>query len=125
MPSTTELTPLEYAIVRLFYEKYANIGFPSPDDIRVDTRENTGAGRYVNVSHPGTIHQADGPLWIEKYLLMSNLPHGGGFDCYIQGGKLLHIEMYLNGDYYWDGSEGDWEICDWKPVKQGRIDPAS
>jgi hypothetical protein len=108
------LTPLEYDLLRLFYLRYGDIGFPSPDKIFVEKREVSTAGRYTYLDHADSIDAADGSIGLGEFsqFQMLGLEAGASFQVEVKGRKLLYLDIIVNGDEGWDGVERDWIVCD-------------
>lgn len=112
--STGALTPLEHDLLRHFYSRYKQIGFPSPEEISVRSRKSSSAGRYTYFDHGGHLKRADGQLDLGEFsqVDMDGLDAGASFWVEIEGGKVLYLEIAVNGDAHWDGSERNWSVCD-------------
>lgn len=110
----SEPTALERDLFELFFRRYKEAGFPKPDDIRVTSRENTGAGRFTHILHEGSIAYPDGELGLGKFsqLNMEGLEAGASFWIEVEKKKLTYLEIVVNGEESWDGSEGKWQVCD-------------
>jgi hypothetical protein len=56
----------------------------------------------------------DGQLDIGTYgqINMANLQCGATYFIYVKNHRLLHLEIAVNGNGHWDGTEADWQICD-------------
>lgn len=109
-----ELTPLEHAILQFFHVRHGDTGFPPPERIGVASRRNSGAGRFTWLAHDGILDQPDGPLGLGRYSQfdMDNLEAGASFWVWLENGKVSYLEIIVNGDGGWDGSECRWEILD-------------
>ncbi|MSP95159.1 MAG: hypothetical protein EXR00_07775 [Alphaproteobacteria bacterium] len=106
-----KLSNLETIILRTFHETYSNLGFPPPENIAVRRRENTGAGRYVDLASADTLTIEDGYLDLAgRYIRMSGVPNGLMAVVAIQHGKLDQLEIATYGDVSWDGEERTWAI---------------
>lgn len=111
---TALLTPLERALLQRFHERYQDIDFPHPDAFRVAQRTNTGAGRYTYFSHDGFLKAYDGHFYLGQFsqLDMAGMDAGATYWLELEDGKVLYLEIAVNGDESWDGVERSWELCD-------------
>ena len=101
-------SPLEQAILAKYHEAYSGDGFPSPDKINVLARENSGSGRFIDLSAPLTSivsHACGLPQAVE----MEGLEHGIGFVLFIEQGKLDMLELFTYEES-WDGEERPWRL---------------
>jgi hypothetical protein len=104
-------TPLESAVLTLFHELYGDRGFPSPVSIQVRRRDNTGAGRYVELECPGQMDIADGYLDLAgRYIEMKSLPNGMMAVVQIKNHRIHVLEFTVYGGDSWDGTEADWAL---------------
>lgn len=112
--STTELTPLERDLLQRYHARYQEMGFPAPHEITVTSRTSSTAGRYVYLAHQGLVRQADGQLGLGIYSQfdLEGLDAGASFHVEIENGKVLHLEIDVNGFGPWDGSERNWIVRD-------------
>jgi hypothetical protein len=111
---SNELTLLERSILQKYFERYQGYSFPPPSKITVGLRKHTGAGRLAYLSHNGEISSPDGQLNLGRFgqINMDNLEYGASFWIYVKQGKLTCLEIVVNGDGAWDGTETNWKICD-------------
>ena len=111
---STELTPLERALLAAFHDRYRQQNFPAAGAFRVTNRENTGAGRFTHLQHDGTLDHPDGQLDLGRYsqINMDGLEAGASFWVQIEHGKVAYLEIIVNGDGGWPDGEGAWVICD-------------
>jgi len=109
-----ELTPLERDLLERFHARYAAEGFPRVDELVVLDRDDFGAGRCVRFLHHGFLHLSDGELGLGRYsqINVPVLEAGASFHARIERGKLADLEIFVNGDGPWDGSETGWTVCD-------------
>jgi hypothetical protein len=108
---SVQLSPLETALATVFHELYGDKGFPAPNRIRVLRRENTGAGRYVDVDSDDHIALDDGYVDLGgRYIKMSEVPHGLMAVALIKNHRVRQIEIAVYGVFIWDGIERDWSI---------------
>jgi hypothetical protein len=114
MTEELQLTPLEQDLFERFHARHAQFGFPAPSDIRVLSRENTGAGRYTHIAHEGELDVPDDELGLGTYssFAMTNLHFGASFWVVVESRKASYLEIVLNGPGHWDGTEGEWAVCD-------------
>jgi hypothetical protein len=102
---------MEAAVLRAFHETYRDAGFPPPEEISVRRRENTGAGRYVDLDSVATVNIEDGYLDLPaRFIRMSGVPNGLMAIVAVEGGKLRQLELAVYGDESWDGEERTWAI---------------
>lgn len=107
----TAASPLESALLTVFHKEYRERGFPSPTEVRVISRENTGAGRYSKLSSTAHISGPDGVLDMNgKYIQMEGLPHGMAAVVSIRRGAIDQLEIAVYGEESWDGVERRWSI---------------
>lgn len=105
-----KLSPLERAILTKYHEAYARDGFPKPDEIDVLTRENSGAGRFVDLDGPLTSIVTHACGLLEEIIVeMEGVEQGLGFVLFIEEGRLDMLELYTYGDN-WDGEERAWRF---------------
>jgi hypothetical protein len=104
-------TPLELALLELFYRTFKGFGFPAVSEFRVSSRVNTGAGRLTYLAHEGLIRSPDGELWSDySHVEMVGLEAGASCVVQIANGKAAYLELVVNGDVEWDGSEQPWTV---------------
>lgn len=109
----TELvaSPLEAALLGVFYGLYGKDGFPHFNDISVLKRENTGGGRYVTLSSPSLSTLADGYLDLGgRFIEMEGIPNGMMAVVAVRDGKVVELEIAVYGGYSWDGEERAWQL---------------
>lgn len=108
------LTPLELDLLDRFYSRYKQLGFPPPEGIRVEFRQSSSAGRFTYFKHEGHVQRVDGQLDLGPYsqFNMDGLDAGASFCVEIENGKVVYLEIVVNGDQNWDGSELPWEVLD-------------
>lgn len=105
------LSPLETAVVKVFHELYGDQGFPSPSEVRVKRRENTGAGRYVDVATEVRVDIDDGSVDLGgRFIEMSGVPNGLMAVAHIRNHEVQQIEIAVYGNDHWDGTERPWTI---------------
>jgi hypothetical protein len=108
---STQLSPLEAALVTVFHELYGDRGFPVASSVRVQRRENTGAGRYVDIVADNRVALDDGPVDLGgRYIKMSGVAIGLMAVAHIKNHRVHQIEIAVYGDAPWDGLEGNWSI---------------
>lgn len=104
-------TPLELAILRVFYEEYGMQSFPFPDAVKVNARKNTGAGRLVSLESDARIHCQDGYLDMGgRFIEMEGVPNGLMAVVSVVNSALDQLEIATYGDDSWDGEERAWKI---------------
>jgi hypothetical protein len=104
-------TALEMALFRKFYELYGSQGFPAPALIRVRDRENTGAGRYVDLQVDGAIDLDNGYLDLGgKFIEMDDVPNGLMAAIRVKDHRPDQLEIAVYGNDSWDGTERRWSI---------------
>jgi hypothetical protein len=109
--SDVDPTPLERSLLGIFHQLHGAEGFPSPSEVSVISRENTGGGRYVSLKCADRCELSDGHYDLGgKYIEMAGIPHGMMAVARVAGGHLVEIEIAVYGDYHWDGSEREWSI---------------
>jgi hypothetical protein len=108
------LTAMEREIIDRYHEAFQRYGFPSSENIKVDKRVNTGAGRYTYFCPSCKISMADGQVGLGTYsqINMDGLEAGASFWIYVENGALQYLEIVVNGNQPWDGEERKWTICD-------------
>jgi hypothetical protein len=109
-----KLTPLESDLLQNFHRRYHDIGFPAAEQISVKSRAASTAGRITYMDHDGLIRRPDGQLDLGAFsqFNMDGLDAGASFTVEIEEGKILYLDITVNGDAHWDGSEREWIICD-------------
>ncbi len=108
--SKLDKTPLEFALLAVFHELYADLGFPAPAHIRIVARNNTGGGRYTDLECNDTI-QYSGHLDLGgRFVTISGIPHGLMAVVRVYEHRLQDLELSVYGGYSWDGEERDWAI---------------
>lgn len=103
------LSPLELAAV----QAVAADNWPhfQVDEIRVLTRENTGAGRFTYLRDLRGQPLPDGTFGAQgKYIEMEGVRFGLTFIIEVDGGRIEYLELAVNGDVGWDGVERTWQI---------------
>lgn len=109
--SSFQLSNMEATVLRAFHETYRDAGFPPPEEIAVHRRENTGAGRYVDLDSMAEVNIEDGYLDLPgRFIRMSGVPNGLMATVIVEGGKLCQLEFAVYGDGSWDGEERTWAI---------------
>jgi hypothetical protein len=104
-------TPLELSILQAFYEEYGMQGFPSPDDISVNARKNTGAGRIVSLESDARVRCQDGYLDMGgRFVEMEEVHNGLMAVVSIVRSGLDQLEITTYGNDSWDGKERGWKI---------------
>lgn len=107
-----DLSPLEAALLRVFHELYGARGFPSPEGIRVRKRENTGAGRYVDLDVETDSQLEDGYLDLGgQFIEMEGVPHGLMAVVHVRDHRPDQLEIAVYGNDPWDGHERKWSIA--------------
>ena len=108
------ITPLELDLLNRFHSRYKQLGFPPPEGIRVECRQSSSAGRFTYFKHEGHVWRSDGQLGLGPYsqFEMVGLDAGASFWVEIENGKVLYLEIIVNGEQEWDGSELPWEVLD-------------
>jgi hypothetical protein len=102
---------MEATVLRAFHEIYRDVGFPPPEEIAVQRRENTGAGRYVDLDVMAEVNIADGYLDLPgRFIRMSGVPNGLLALVAVEGGRLRQLEFAVYGEDRWDGEERTWAI---------------
>jgi len=106
-----ELSPLEAALIKIFHGLYSARGFPPPDGIRVRKRENTGAGRYVDLDVVTHSQLEDGYLDLGgKFIEMEGVPHGLMAVIHVKDHRPDQLEIAVYGNDPWDGEEREWSV---------------
>ena len=107
-------TPLEYALLRAYYSRYKDVGFPRPEDMQVSSRESSTAGRLVYLDHVGDVRLEDGQLGLGTYsqINLADVEGGASFWVFVEDRKVIYLEIAINGLGSWNGSESGWDICD-------------
>ena len=105
-------TPLEAALLKTFHSLYGARGFPAPAWIGVCNRENTGAGRYVDLHVEMASELEDGYLDLGgQFIEMEGVPHGLMAVVRIKDHRPDQLEIVVYGSYSWDGQERKWSIA--------------
>jgi hypothetical protein len=104
-------SPLEAALLAVFHELYGDCGFPAVDKVRVRRRENTGAGRYIDLETADEVRLDDGYLDLKgRYIEMSGVPNGMMAVARVKDHRVQQIEISVYGEDPWDGEEREWTI---------------
>ena len=104
-------TALESALLEEFHTLYAKDGFPNPREITLVNRENTGGGRYVELSVPSANMCRDGHLDLGgKYINMEGVPNGMMAVILVSRRQPSLLEIAVYGDHSWDGVERQWGL---------------
>lgn len=107
----SSLTPLETAVFGVFHDAYRHLNLPPPSEIRVRSRKNTGAGRYVQVEPVDVGASPDGYLDMAgRFIEMKGVPFGIMAVVAIEHGQLVQLELAVYGDDAWDGVEREWAV---------------
>ena len=106
-------TPLEAALLEVFHGLYGTRGFPSPERVRVRSRENTGAGRYVDLDVEVVQSELeDGYLDLGgRFIEMEGIPNGLMAVVHIKDHRPDQLEIAVYGNDPWDGQEREWSIA--------------
>ena len=108
--SNENLSPLENAILQVFFDEYGNQGFPLPGTIKIRNRENTGAGRYVYLHSSAEVRCEDGYLDMGgRFIEMEGVPNGLMAVVSIENSRLDQLEISTYEED-WDGEERPWKI---------------
>jgi hypothetical protein len=110
---STQLQPtaLESALLNEFHTLYAREGFPHPEQVSLLSRENTGGGRYVDLSSPGAAMKRDGYLDLGgKFIQIDGVPNGLMAVVLISDGQPKILELTVYGGDHWDGAERQWAL---------------
>lgn len=108
---SAQLSPLEFAVVTAFHELYGDRGFPAPVKIRVRRRENTGAGRYVDIDTEDRVDLEDGAVDLGgRFIEMTGVQNGLMAVAHIKNHRVQQIELAVYGVDHWDGVERRWSI---------------
>jgi len=108
---TIEPTALESALLREFHALYRKDGFPDPQMIVLTKRENTGGGRYVDLSSPNAHLTSDGYLDLGgKYIEMEGVRNGMMAVVLVSEGSPSLLEITVYGGDAWDGRERQWTL---------------
>ena len=106
-----DASELEIALLSEFHALYGANGFPSPSEVVVVSRDNTGGGRYVQVSASNRVTLKDGYYDLGgKFIQMQGVPNGMMAVARIVESDLLGIEITVYGGDYWDGKERAWSL---------------
>jgi hypothetical protein len=111
MNQTIAPTKLEQALLQLYYETYGPAGFPSPHEIHVIARENTGVGRRVDLLSDAPATLTDG--WValgDHYVNLPGVPDGVGVAVLVKSGRPVQMELTAFGFANWNGNEDGWTI---------------
>jgi hypothetical protein len=111
MASQLQPTALESALLDTFHALYAKDGFPHPKQISLVSRDNTGAGRYVELSVSGSEMKHDGYLDLGgKFIEIEGVSDGMMAVVFITDGAPKILELTVYGGEGWDGIERPWAI---------------
>lgn len=90
---------------------YRDSGFPAAEFVSVRRRENTGAGRYVDLESAAELRVSDGYLDLGgSYIEMEGVSNGIMAVALVQSGRLTLLEFSVYGGESWDGDEREWRI---------------
>jgi hypothetical protein len=104
-------TPLESALLNEFHALYGSEGFPRPEQVSLLSRQNTGGGRYVDLSSPSTAMNRDGYLDLGgKFVEIDGVPNGLMAVVLISDGQPKILELTVYGGDHWDGAERRWAL---------------
>jgi hypothetical protein len=105
-------SPLEAALLNAFYRLYGARGFPAPEKVRVRNRENTGAGRYVDLHVEVGSELDDGYLDLGgQFIEMEGVPNGLMAVVHVKDHRPNQLEIAVYGNDPWDGHERKWSIA--------------
>ena len=105
-------SPLEVALLKAFHKLYGDRGFPAPDRIRVHNRENTGAGRYLDLHVDVDSQLDDGYLDLGgQFIEMEGIPNGLMAVVHVKDHRPKQLEIAVYGADSWDGQERKWSIA--------------
>jgi hypothetical protein len=111
MNHTIAKTPLEEALLELYCEVYGPNGFPSPCEVHVVARENTGVGRKVDLQCEALTTLADGWAALgDRYVNIPGVPDGVGVAVFVKKGQIVQMELTAFGFAPWNGIEDGWSI---------------
>lgn len=103
-------TPLESALLRRWSELHREQGFPSPDQVQVTSRDDTGAGRYVGLRCAQRVQLPNGYHDVQALIEMEGIDHGMLAQLLVEDERLIEIEIATYGDVTWDGEEREWSL---------------
>jgi hypothetical protein len=110
-----DLNRLENEILIVIAREYPIIELHIPY-LKVESREHTGVGMYVNFSYinlgKGVKPIEDGLLSVNKIISLNSLVNGLGFTLDISNGLINFIEIFTYDDETWDGSFTMFEFTD-------------
>ena len=109
-----EMTSMERGIFERYYEAFRQFGFPPPSAIEVTSRTQSTAGRFTHIVHPGHLTFEEGELGLGTIsaLELDNLAYGASFWIVVESSVAKYLEIVVNGESLWDGSEKGWVIVD-------------
>jgi hypothetical protein len=97
---------MEATVRRLFHETYRDAGFPPTEEIAVQRRESTGAGRFVDLDSMAEVNIEAGYLDLPgRFNRMSGVPNGRMLTVTVEGGKQRQLEFSVHCDSRWDAKE--------------------
>lgn len=107
-------TPLEFDLLANFHARYSQLGFLPPEAMHVKSRQTSSAGRFTYFEHEGSVQLADGQLGLGLFSQfdMAGIEAGASFWIQLAQGKVLYLEIIVNGEEPWDGSESNWVVLD-------------
>ena len=110
-PNSGELTSMELALLHRFWGLYGCSGFPTPDHITLQRREDSGAGRYLTLSSDCEVQMRDGYYDMGgAFVELSCLEDGLMAVIAVENGRIRSLEMTPYGDTGWSGDEAGWRI---------------
>ncbi|PGH39187.1 MAG: hypothetical protein CRN43_10685 [Candidatus Nephrothrix sp. EaCA] len=102
-----ELNKLELSILERLSINYPSIKGHIPF-LRVESRENTGVGMYINFSYINPVEKLldlgieNTSICTNEIIEMDGLKYGLGYEVDITDGKIKFIEIFTYGEE-WDG----------------------
>ena len=94
---TSLLSLFEQNIISQILEKDAPDLLAQLSQLRVESREHTGVGTYVNFCYEGRINGLDGDdrtLGMHIFSDIKGIDHGAGFVLYVDTGLISMLEIF-------------------------------
>lgn len=108
-----ELTGMESALLRRFWELYGSYGFPVPDQVIFVGRKDTGGGRYLTLASDSELHMKDGYYDLGgAFVELDCLQDGLMAVVAVENSRLRCLEITPYGDVGWNGDEAGWRVVD-------------
>ena len=106
------LSALELAAYCAVRTAHTSAGLPSPENVRVSSRLNTGAGRYTMLTSSSVVEPREGLYDMGgHYIELPGVKSGLLAVVSVESGRVHCIEFAVYGESHWSGCESGFTIA--------------